>query len=74
VGIDAIFLGDGHVDQIIVAVGPNKIQAFLEFGAETSTETITFLRIGVSMIACILAQVVEELGVLEYGAVSLGKS
>jgi hypothetical protein len=36
-------------------------------------EPISFLGVRVSMIACVLAQVIESLCVLKYSAISLGK-
>jgi hypothetical protein len=66
-------LGNGHVDQFIEVFSPNQIQAFLQLGVQSTTESISFLGIRVSMIARILAQVIESLCVLKYSAVSLGK-
>jgi hypothetical protein len=71
VGRDAIFLSNGHIDQLIEIVGPYQIQSFLKFGIQASTKTISFVGIIVRMVSCILAQVVKDLCILQNGAGSL---
>jgi hypothetical protein len=63
-GSNTVFLSNGQVDQLIVSVGLNKVHAFLELSSETTTKTITFLGISISMMARILAQVIESLCIL----------
>jgi len=70
---DAIVLSDGHIHQLIKTVGADKIETLLELGVKTTTETILLLGIAVCMIACILAQVIEDLCVLKHSAGSLRK-
>ena len=61
---NTILLSNGQVDQLIVSVGLNKVQAFFELGSEATMKTITFLGISISMMARILAQVIEDLCIL----------
>ena len=63
-GSNTVLLSNGQVDQLIVGVGLNKVQAFLELGSKATTKTITFLGIRISMMASILAQVIESLCIL----------
>jgi hypothetical protein len=49
---------------LIEAIGADKIEALPELGVETAAETIPLLGITISMIARVLAQVVEDLCVL----------
>ena len=63
-GSNTVFLSNGQVDQLIVGVGLNKVQAFLELGSEATTKTITFLGIRISMMARILAKMIEGLCIL----------
>jgi hypothetical protein len=71
---DAIFLGDSQVQQLIISIRLDEVQAILELGIKTSAKAITLLSISVSMIIRVLTQVVESLSILENGASSLGKS
>jgi hypothetical protein len=66
-------LGNGHVDQFVEVVSPDQIQAIFQLGVQSATESISFLGVRISMVACILAQVIESLCVLQYSAVPLGK-
>ena len=68
---NTILLGDGQVDQLIEAISPDSVETLTQIGIETSTEAVSLLLIGISMITCILAQVVEGLSVLQYRAGSL---
>jgi hypothetical protein len=61
---NTVLLSNGQVDQLNVSVGLNKVQAFLELGNEATTKTITLLGISISMMARILAQVIEDLCIL----------
>jgi hypothetical protein len=65
-GRNAILLRDGHVDQLIVVVGPDCVETVTELSIETSPEPVSLLLIGVSMVACVLTQVIESLGVLQH--------
>ena len=73
-GSNTVFLSNGQVDQLIVSVGLNKVQAFLELSSEATTKPITFLGISISMMARILAQVIEGLCILKNNAGSLIQS
>jgi len=61
---NTVLLSYGYINQLIICVGLNKVQAFLELGIEATTETITFLGISISMMARILAQMIEGLCIL----------
>ena len=67
----AIILSNGEIHQLIEAVRADKIKTFPELGIETAAETIPLLGITISMIARVLAQVVEDLCVLQHRAGSL---
>jgi hypothetical protein len=64
VGYDAVFLWYAKVDQFIVAVSTNSVEALTELGVESLSETVPLLLIWICMITCILAQVVEGLDIL----------
>jgi hypothetical protein len=66
-----ILLGDGLVDQFIEAISPDSVETLTQLGVETPAEAISFLLIRISMITCVLAQVVEGLSILQYRAGSL---
>ena len=68
---NAVILSDGHIYQLIVTIGANKIETLLEPGIKTTVEMILFLGIAVCMITGILAQVIENLCVLKHSAVFL---
>ena len=70
---NAIVLSDGHIYQLIKAVGMDKIEMLLELGVKTTVKTILLLGIAVCMIARILAQVIEDLCILKHSAGSLRK-
>jgi hypothetical protein len=72
-GRDAVFLGDGHVDQFIEVDGPYQVQPLLELGVEASTEAISLTSISVRMVTHILAQVIEDLCILHDCAGALGQ-
>jgi hypothetical protein len=71
VSYNTILLGDGQVDQLIEAISPDIVETFAQIGVETPAEAVSLLLVGISMITCILAQVVEGLSVLQYRAGSL---
>jgi hypothetical protein len=71
---DAIFLSDGQVNQLIISVYLDRVQAVHEMGTKAFVEAITLLSIGVSVIARVLTKVIERLGILEYSAGTLSKS
>jgi hypothetical protein len=68
---NTVLLGDGQVDQLIEAISPDSVETFSQLGVETPAEAVSLLLIRISMITCILAQVVEGLSVLQYCAGSL---
>ena len=65
---DTIFLSNGHVDQLIISIWLNKVQAFLELGVEATTKTVVLLGVSIRMMACVLAQVIEDLCILKNSA------
>jgi hypothetical protein len=71
VSYNTVLLGDGQVDQLIEAIGPDSVETFPQLGVETPTEAISLLLVGISMMTCILAQVVEGLSILQYRVGSL---
>jgi hypothetical protein len=71
VSYNTILLGDGQVDQLIEVICPDSVETLTQFGVETPAEAVSFLLIGISMITCVLAQVVEGLSILQYRAGSL---
>jgi hypothetical protein len=71
VSYNTILLGDGQVDQLIEAISPDSVETLTQLGIETPAEAVSLLLIGISMITCILAQVVEGLSILQYRAGSL---
>jgi hypothetical protein len=70
---DAVLLGEGHINQLTKSISLNKVQAFLKLGIEATTETILLLGIIISVITRILAQMIEDLRILQYCAGALGK-
>jgi hypothetical protein len=73
VSYNTILLGDGQVDQLIEAISTDSVESFPQLGVETPTEAVSLLLIRISMITCILAQVVEGLSILQDRAGSLIK-
>jgi hypothetical protein len=71
VSYNTVILGDGQVDQLIEAINPDSVETFPQFGVETRTEAVSLLLVGISMITCVLAQVIEGLSILQYRAGSL---
>jgi hypothetical protein len=71
VSYNIVLLGDGQVDQLIEPISPDSVETFPQLGVETPAEVVSLLLIGISMITCVLAQVVEGLSVLQYRASSL---
>jgi hypothetical protein len=73
VSYNTILLGDGQVDQLIEAISPDSVETFPQLGVETRAKAVSLLLVRISMITCILAQVVEGLGLLQYRVGSLIK-
>jgi hypothetical protein len=71
VNYNTILLGDGQVDQLIKAISPDSVEMLTQLGVETPAEAVSLLLIGINMITCVLAQVVEGLSILQYRAGSL---
>ena len=67
----AIVLSDSKIYQLIEVIWADKVEALPELGIETAVETIPLLGITISMIARVLAQVVENLCILQHRAGSL---
>jgi hypothetical protein len=45
-------------------MGPDYVEMVMELGIEAPPENVSLLLIIVSMVACVLTQVIESLGVL----------
>jgi hypothetical protein len=45
----------------------------MELGVEAPPKPVSLLLISVSMVACVLTQVIESLGVLQHGTTSLSE-
>ena len=71
---DTIFLSNGRVDQLIINIWLNKVQAFLELGVEATTKTIALVGVSICMMARVLAQMIEGLCILKNSAGSLIQS
>jgi hypothetical protein len=71
VSYNTVLLGDGQIDQLIEAINSDSVETFPQLGVETPAEVVSLLLIRISMITCILAQVVEGLSILQYRAGSL---
>jgi hypothetical protein len=71
VSYNTILLGDGQVDQLIEAISSDSVETFPQLGVETPAEAVSLLLVGISLITCVLAQVIEGLIVLQYRAGSL---
>jgi hypothetical protein len=52
---NTIFFSNGHVDQIIISIWLNKVQAFLELGVEAMTKSVALLGVSIRMMARLLA-------------------
>jgi hypothetical protein len=61
---NTVLLGDGQVDQLIEAISPDSVETFPQLGVETPAEAVSLFLVGISMITCVLAQVVEGLSIL----------
>jgi hypothetical protein len=61
---DTVLLGDGHVDQLIIVVGPDGVETVTELSAEPLSEPVPLLLGCVCVISGILAQVIEGLSIL----------
>src|SRR6185437_15035881 len=71
---NTVLLSNGQVDQLIVSVWLNKVQAFLELGSEATMKMITLLGVSIHMMARIKAQMFEGLCILKISAGSLIQS
>ena len=66
---DRIFLSNGHIDQLIISIWLNQVQAFLDLGVEATTKTVALLGVSIRMMARVLAQMIEGLCILKNSAV-----
>jgi hypothetical protein len=66
-------VGDSHVDQLIVVVGPDGVETVTELSAEPPPEPISLLLVRICMIPSILAQVIKSLSILQHGSVALSE-
>jgi hypothetical protein len=71
VSYNTIPLGDSQVDQLVEAIIPDSVETLTQLGVETPAEVVSLLLIGISMITCVLAKVVEGLSILQYRVGSL---
>jgi hypothetical protein len=71
VNYNTVLLGDGQVDQLIEAISPDSVETLPQHGIKTPAEAVSLLLIRISMITCVLAQVIESLSILQYRAGSL---
>ena len=71
---NTVLLSNGQVDQLIVGIWLNKVQAFLELGIKATTKTIALLGVCICMMARILAQMIEGLCILKNSVGSLIQS
>ena len=71
VSYNTILLGDGQVDQLIEAISPDSVETLTQLGIETPMEVVSLFLIRISMISCVLAQIIEGLSILQYRAGSL---
>jgi hypothetical protein len=71
VSYNTVLMGDGQVDQLIEAISPDNVEMFPQLGAETPAEAVSLLLIGINMITCVLAHVIEGLSILQYRVSSL---
>jgi len=69
-----ILLSNSQIHQIIERISTDKIESFLQLGAEASTEAFTLLSVGIRIMTSILTQVIKSLGILEYGSSALSQS
>jgi hypothetical protein len=70
---DTVLLRNGQVDQLIVAVGLDGVEAVMELSAEPPSEPVPLLLVRVCVISDILAQVIEGLSKLQHCPVSLSE-
>jgi hypothetical protein len=72
-GCDAVLLGDSHVDQLIVVVGPDGVETVTELSAEPPPEHVSLLLIRICMIPSILAQIIKSLSILQHCPIALSE-
>ena len=70
---NVVVLSNGHIYQLIITIGADKVERLLELGVETTLESILLLGISVCMMTGILTQVIKDLYILKHGAGSLCK-
>jgi hypothetical protein len=61
---DTVLLRNGHVDQLIITVGPDGVEAVTELSVEPPSELVPLLLVRVCVISGILEQVIEGLSIL----------
>ena len=54
-------------------MGSNYVEAVKELGVEAPPEPVSLLLISVSMVTCILTQIIESMGVLQHDTTSLSE-
>jgi hypothetical protein len=70
---NTVLLSDGQVDQLIKAISSDSVETLTKLGVETPAEAVSLLFIRVSMISCVLAHVVEGLGLLQHSTSTLSE-
>ena len=73
-GSDTVLLSNGHINQLIISIGLNQVQMFLELGIKATMKTIALLGVSIRMMAHVLAQMIEGLCILKNSAGSLIQS
>ena len=71
---DTVLLSNCHINQLIISIGLNQVQAFLELGIKATTKTIALLGVSICMMARVLAQMIEGLCILKNSTGSLIQS
>jgi hypothetical protein len=70
---NAVLLGDSHVDQLIVVVGPDGVETVTELSAKPPSKLVSLLLVRICMIPSILAHVIKSLSILQHCPVALGE-
>ena len=71
--LNAVVLGNGHINQLIKTIRADKVETLLELGIKTTTEMILLPGITVCMMTGVLAQMIEDLCILKHTTISFGK-
>jgi hypothetical protein len=69
-----LLLSNSQVDHLIISVYLDGVQMIFELSTQASAKAIPLFSISVSMIARVLIEVVKSQSILDYSAITLGKS